>query len=1075
MEEEMLALEHNATWDLVPLPAGKQAVGCKWVYTTKVNPDGSLARLKARLVAKGYAQTYGVDYTDTFSPVAKLSSVRILISLAATNHWPLFQLDVKNSFLHGDLQDEVYMEQPPGFVAQGECGKVCRLKKSLYGLKQSPRSWFGRFSDVVMEFGLRRSESDHTVFFKQTNKGCILLVVYVDDIVITGSDSEGIGNLKTFLQTKFQTKDLGILKYFLGIEVMYSKNGIMISQRKYVLDLLAETGLMGSKPCETPMEPGMKLTAEGVPFSDPQRYRRLVGKLNYLTVTRPDIAFPVSVVSQFMSSPTDAHWEALIRIVKYLKKAPGRGIVYRDHGHMRVEAFSDADWAGSPMDRKSTTGYCVFLGGNLISWKSKKQNVVARSSAEAEYCAMAQTTCELMWVGQILSEMGIERISPMKLWCDNQAALHISSNPVFHERTKHIEVDCHFIREKLQQNLISTSYVRTGDQLADVFTKALNGVNASDDRSTSAIEAKIRDVVEMNSVLSHSRPKCLVVDEIDGALGDGRGAVEVLLKLVSAERKQNGGNKSLGERQLDGKSSKKRQKTASLSRPVICICNDLYAPALRPLRQVAKVHIFVQPTVSRVVSRLKYICYKEGMKATAIALTALAEYTECDIRSCLNTLQFVSKKKETLNAIDIGSQVVGQKDMSKNVLDIWKQFFQRKRTKKMERESRRSKSFEFDYLYSLISNRGDSDLFLDGIHENILQLNYHDPVMQKTVKCFNSLGVYDLMHQYIMCTQQMRIHVYLPAIAVNIHHIVAQVQKPNIEWPKSYQRCRAMMMERMDILKTWHYQISPSIARNLSASSFVEDLISPLLHILSPPTIRPVALQLLSDKEKNDLAELVSTMVSYAVTYKTMKPDILLHTVKYEGADDLGLSLVPPISNFINFKDYTSNHYVLSLAMKKVLVHEVEKHKILHVNNDKTVASVNGGHEIIDAGTNKVPLANTNRATAVDLKTNENQANVFARQLNPNPITVSQNSNPNGSANATDKAKLLKMGKLKKPSSSSSFFDRFKKLNVKGLQNDRSQQKEATLEKHRCPLLFKFNEGFTNAVKRPVRMREFLS
>lgn len=298
MEEEMAALDENQTWDLVSLPAGKTAIGCKWVYVVKMNPDGSVARLKARLVAKGYAQTYGIDYTETFSPVAKLASVRIFISLAASNHWPLYQLDVKNAFLHGDLVEEVYMEQPPGFVAQGEAGKVCRLKKSLYGLKQSPRAWFGRFSNVIIEFGMQRSVCDHSVFFKHTNVGCILLVVYVDDIVITGSDAGGIEALKSFLKEKFHTKDLGVLKYFLGIEVARSRKGIFLSQRKYVLDLLDDTGLLGSKPCETPMEQGVRLAAgEGEALDSPERYRRLVGKLNYLTITRPDIAFSVSVVS----------------------------------------------------------------------------------------------------------------------------------------------------------------------------------------------------------------------------------------------------------------------------------------------------------------------------------------------------------------------------------------------------------------------------------------------------------------------------------------------------------------------------------------------------------------------------------------------------------------------------------------------------------------------------------------------------------------------------------------------------------------------------------------------------------
>ncbi|MED6218397.1 hypothetical protein PIB30_026360 [Stylosanthes scabra] len=532
-------------------------------------------------------------------------------------------------------------------------------------------------------------------------------------------------------------------------------------------------------------------------------------------------------------------------------------------------------------------------------------------------------------------------------------------------------------------------------------------VNASDDRSASTIEPKILDVVQMNSVLSDSRPKCLVVDEIDGALGEGKGAVDVLLKMVSGETKSDAGRQSLGK-DLGKKSSKKGRKTATLLRPVICICNDLYAPALRPLRQIAKVHMFVQPTVGRVVSRLKYICNKEGMKASAIALTALAEYTECDIRSCLNTLQFLSKKKETLNMFDLASQVVGQKDMSKNVIDIWKEIFHRKR-RKLERNSSKSKSFEFDSLYSLISNRGDSDLILDGVHENILHLNYHDPVMQKTVKCFNGLGVYDLLHKFIWRTQQMPLHVYLPPIAIGVHHIVAQVRKPNIEWPKSYQRYRTMMSEKIDILNTWHYKVPPHIARHLSASCIVEDIISPLLHILSPPTIRPVALHLLSEKEKNDFAQLVSTMVSYSITYKTTKSEILPNHLRHEVADDVALSLVPPITDFINFQDYVSNHHTLSLPMKKVLLHEVEKQRILQVTK--------GGDEVFATGTISAQSTNANHGGAC----------------------------------------------------------RFKKPSVKGFKsNDGSLQKEETLEKDPFPLLFKFNEGFTNAVKRPVRIREFL-
>ncbi|XP_020205955.1 uncharacterized protein LOC109791109 [Cajanus cajan] len=234
--------------------------------------------------------------------------------------------------------------------------------------------------------------------------------------------------------------------------------------------------MLDCKPIDSPMDPNQKLMADqGELFTDPERYRRLVGKLIYLTITRPDLSFAVGIVSQFMQAPHIDHWNAVLRILRYIKKAPGQGLLYEDKGDSQISGYCDADWAGCPIDRRSTTGYCVFLGGNLISWKSKKQNVVARSSAEAEYRAMALITCELMCIKQLLQELKFCEGHPMKLYCDNQAALHIASNPVFHERTKHIEVDCHFVREKLLSKEIVTKFVTSNEQLADVMTKSLRG------------------------------------------------------------------------------------------------------------------------------------------------------------------------------------------------------------------------------------------------------------------------------------------------------------------------------------------------------------------------------------------------------------------------------------------------------------------------------------------------------------------------------------------------------------------------------------------------------------------------
>ena len=300
--------------------------------------------------------------------------------------------------------------------------------------------------------------------------------MYVDDIVLTGNDQDGINRLKKHLFQHFQTKDLGLLKYFLGVEIVQSSSGIVISQRKYALDILEDTGMTECRPIDSPMDPNSKLLpGQGEPLADPGRYRRLVGKLNYLTITRPDISFAVSVVSQFLQSPCDSHWDAVVRILRYIKGSPGKGLLYENKGHTQVIGYCDADWAGSPSDRRSTSGYCIFVGGNLISWKSKKQDVVARSSAEAEYRAMTLATCELIWIKQLIHELKFVKVSQMKLLCDNQAALHIASNPVFHERTKHIEIDCHFIREKVLSGCIITSYVSSNDQLADILTKSLRG------------------------------------------------------------------------------------------------------------------------------------------------------------------------------------------------------------------------------------------------------------------------------------------------------------------------------------------------------------------------------------------------------------------------------------------------------------------------------------------------------------------------------------------------------------------------------------------------------------------------
>jgi hypothetical protein len=381
---------------------------------------------------------------------------------------------VKNALLHENLEAEVYMDVHPRFSSHITVGKVCKLKKTLYGLKQSSRAWFGRFHNAMIKFGFKQSNSDHTMFVKRQGGKITVLIVYVDDIIVTGDDEDEISSIKQRLATEFEVKDLGPLRYFLGIEVARSSRGIFLSQRKYVLDLLSDTGMLGCKPADSPFEANHKLLGGVGTEVDKERYQRLVGRLIYLAHTRPDIAYAVGMVSQYMHDPREPHMDAVYRILRYLKATPGKGVLYEPHGHLDVQGYSDCDWAGSLDDRRSTSGYCTFVGGNLVTWRSKKQAVVARSSAEAEYRAMALGVSELMWTRSVLAELGFPPTGPMKLLCDNKAAICIAHDPVQHDRTKHIEIDRHFIKEKISSGLRCTPYVKTGDQLADVLTKGLS-------------------------------------------------------------------------------------------------------------------------------------------------------------------------------------------------------------------------------------------------------------------------------------------------------------------------------------------------------------------------------------------------------------------------------------------------------------------------------------------------------------------------------------------------------------------------------------------------------------------------
>ena len=344
MDEEVQALQNNRTWILVPRLANTSIVGSKWVFRTKYFPDGSIEHLKARLIAKGYTQVPGLDYTDTFSPVIKATIVCVVLSLAVTNHWPLRQLDVKNAFLNGHLTEQAYMEQRPGYIDPRFPNHVCLLKKALYGLKQAPHAWFQRLSSFLIHLSFYYSHANTSLFIFRRQSDIIYLLLYVNDIILIGNNTSLLTRFTCKLHSEFATKDLGSLNYFLGLKATLTTDGPFISQLKYARDILTHAQLLDSKPVHTPMVVSQHLSSNGPLFSDPTLYRSLVGALQYLTITRPDIAHAVNFVNQFLLSPTEDHFLAVKRILCYVKGTLQFGHTFRPFVALgTLVAYSDAD------------------------------------------------------------------------------------------------------------------------------------------------------------------------------------------------------------------------------------------------------------------------------------------------------------------------------------------------------------------------------------------------------------------------------------------------------------------------------------------------------------------------------------------------------------------------------------------------------------------------------------------------------------------------------------------------------------------------------------------------------------
>ncbi|KAG8492742.1 hypothetical protein CXB51_010463 [Gossypium anomalum] len=487
MNEEMQSLHKNRTWELVTLPKGKKAIGCKWVYAKKEGFTGkNKIRYKARLVAKGYAQKERIDYNEVFSPVVKHSSIRILLALVTQYDLELAQLDVKTAFLHSDLEEEIYMTQPDGFKVAGKENWFCKLTKSLYGLKQSPRQWYKRFDQFMKGQRYTRSKFDHCVYFLKLQEGTfIYLFLYVDDMLIASKSKVEIERLKTQLNLEFEMKDLGEAKKILGMEIWRDRahDRVSLSQKQYLKKVLQQFGMNEhTKPVSTPLASHFKLSAQLSPSTSTEQeymlqvpYSNAVGSLMYAMVcTRPYISQIVSIVSRYMHNPRKGHWQAVKWILRYIKKTVDVGLLFKQHNTLGkcVIGYVDSDYASDLDKRRSTTGYVFTLAGGPISWKFTLQSTVALSTTKAEYIAVIEAVKEAIWLQGVVKTLGLVQ-EHINVYCDSQSAVHLAKNQVYHARTKHINVRFYFVREIIDEGKICLQKIKTADNSADMMTKVV--------------------------------------------------------------------------------------------------------------------------------------------------------------------------------------------------------------------------------------------------------------------------------------------------------------------------------------------------------------------------------------------------------------------------------------------------------------------------------------------------------------------------------------------------------------------------------------------------------------------------
>ena len=486
MQDEYDALVDNETWNLVPAPSGRRVVGGKWVYKVKRGSQGEIDKYKARYVAQGFSQVPGLEYKETYAPTARPETIRTVFALTAQHDCILEQMDVKSAYLHSKVDEEIYLQQPRGFEKVADDGRklVCKLQKSIYGLKQAAYNWNQSINAFLVGEGFNRSKSDSCLYVRRNDEDFEYIVIWVDDIIICGSNRQRVDSVKGKFCSAFKMEDKGSLKWFLGMAVVQSPGEVSINQSQYITSLLNRFGMSECKGVHSPGVEKEPLTKSQCPEEGSQEsidmkkcdYRGLIGALLYLAVyTRPDVSYSVGVLSQFLDNPGSAHWIAAKRVLRYLKCTIDCNLTYRqDSAGVILVGASDADWAGNIDDRKSMSGYVFKIqkNGGAISWRSQKQAAVALSSTEAEYVALAVASQEAVFLRQLLEELGFQQTSPTFIGEDNQSCISIT-NRTDHKRTKHVDIKFHFLRDFVAKKIISIGYIPSEHMVADVLTKHL--------------------------------------------------------------------------------------------------------------------------------------------------------------------------------------------------------------------------------------------------------------------------------------------------------------------------------------------------------------------------------------------------------------------------------------------------------------------------------------------------------------------------------------------------------------------------------------------------------------------------